>query len=123
MNNYIMNKKTATGIYYSQYIVSWTDACNAENQDVIFDGMFSLWLKTNGCTDNEIRDICKMVQCGKYELRQDAKNFLSRRKQLSDEDFKNYIKEKEDDLKINSLTKSIMRIVDPYNDEEDEQDE
>lgn len=37
--------------------------------------MFEDWLKSEGCSEKEIREIEEMAICGKLELETSAKNF------------------------------------------------
>lgn len=64
------NKKTEAGIYYSRYIASWRNAV-----DNYFGCMFEDWLKSEGCSEKEIREIEEMAICGKLELEKSAKLF------------------------------------------------
>lgn len=65
------NKKTEAGIHYSRYIASWVNA--GENY---FGCMFEDWLKSEGCKENEIREIVEMAIGGKLELEKSAKSFI-----------------------------------------------
>ncbi len=71
------NKKTKNGKeYYTRYIISWVKACIAAKQEIYFDKLFEEWLKSNGCSEEEISDIWHIATCGKMELEMDAKYFI-----------------------------------------------
>jgi len=76
------NKLTKNGgIHYSRYIVSWAKAApideNLRHSTEVFYGKeFRDWLRSEGCTEDEVRDIFEMATNGKLELEESARRFL-----------------------------------------------
>lgn len=70
------NKKTAAGIHYSRYIMSWVQESIEVDGDVFFNDLFEKWLESEGCTSDEISEIRQMAMAGKFELEKSAKAFL-----------------------------------------------
>ncbi len=69
------NKITHNGIPYSRYIASWH---NAGGRIYKYRSIFEDWLRqTQQLTDEEVHDIIEMATCGKLELEENAKKFLS----------------------------------------------
>lgn len=67
-----VNERTEVGgILYSRYIASWR---NAGGKD--FGEGFKDWLKSEGLTPNERREVCLMAENGKFELEESARRFL-----------------------------------------------
>ena len=73
------NKTTEVGgIHYTRYIESWR---NAGGKMFCVD-FFVKWLKAEGCTDEEIRDIKRLcIGGGKLELEMSAKPFVQEQKE------------------------------------------
>ena len=68
------NGRTTQGVHFSRYIASWLNVGGKS-----FGSDFKQWLKSEGLTDQEIRDITDMATNGKMELEWDASEFLSKR--------------------------------------------
>ena len=69
------NKLTSVGgIHYTRYIESWRNVGGF----IDYDGYFDEWLKSEGLTDEEIRDIHGIYGNGKLELEISAKPFVEK---------------------------------------------
>lgn len=70
------NKKTQFGgIHYSRYIMSWRHTgCD------YFGEEFEEWLRSEKCSEDEIRDIMEMALNGKLELERSAEEFAKKKR-------------------------------------------
>lgn len=75
MHNEWQNRFSSQGIRYSRYIASYV-------KEVAISGRrfyiceFSDWIKAIGLSDDEIRDIVHLADCGKMELEMKAKAYI-----------------------------------------------
>ena len=73
------NKLTHTGIRYSRYIASWTNAHKARlgsSTPTYFGTPFQNWLRSEGLDEDEIAEIIILACTGKLELETSARKFL-----------------------------------------------
>ena len=70
------DKTKVQGVHYSRYIISWINSCKALKIGIYFGDQFEEWLKSEGCTDEEISHIVEIAMCGRMELENSSKNFL-----------------------------------------------
>ncbi len=73
------NKVTSNGIHYSRYIASWINAGNTRFG--FWGSRFAAWLKSVGCTEEEVHDILCMANDGKLELETSARFFTKARQE------------------------------------------
>lgn len=70
------NLKVNNNICYSRYIASWVNACHFKRISPYFDEDFEDWLRSMHIQENDIRNICEMAVCGKFELERNAEEFI-----------------------------------------------
>ena len=78
----------AVGCHYSRIIASWRNSSIGISEGFsprfeklgkghykLLPSWFETWLKTLPLTEEEVRDIIEMADCGKFELEQNAEKF------------------------------------------------
>lgn len=96
----MLENKKHDGIHYSRYIASWRNMGGR-----FFDEEFKEWLRSEGFSDEEIREVKEMATCGKLELETTAKQFINKEKEM--------IKKFEDEEKENKINK-MQQALDNY---------
>lgn len=77
------NKKLGD-VHYSRVIASWR---NVYPGKVWYEESFKDWLRDLGATEEQVRDICELANCGKFELERDAERFIELERQNKRGDF------------------------------------
>ena len=90
------NKKTKVGgIHYTRYIESWRDA----GGELIFTEFFEDWLRSEGCTEEEIHDIEELcIGGGKFELERSAEPYIAKQKEAIKKVIEDQTADEADDL-------------------------
>lgn len=73
----MLENKKHNGIHYSRYIASWRNMGGR-----FFDEEFKEWLRSEGFSDEEIREVKELAECGKLELETTAKQFIDKEKEM-----------------------------------------
>ena len=69
------NKISSQGIHYSRYIASYMRELNDAGKPFL-RGIFMIWLRKIGLTDEEVREIEFLATNGKLELETSARKFI-----------------------------------------------
>jgi hypothetical protein len=69
----MLENKVKGFIHYSRFIASWRNA-----RGKYFSEEFEEWLKSEGLSEEEVREVVEMATCGKLELETSAKNFVAK---------------------------------------------
>ena len=69
----MLENKVKGFIHYSRFIASWRNVGGK-----YFSEEFEEWLKSEGLSEEEVREVVEMAICGKLELETSAKNFVAK---------------------------------------------
>ena len=77
----MLENRKVNGIHLTRYIESWRNIGGECNIGETFDE----WLRSEGLTDEDLRDIHDICGCGKFELEQSARPFVEKQKKEIEE--------------------------------------